>query len=57
MKIKMLTGLVTERSVKRPGDVIDMPKADAIRMIKAKFAIPYRGDCPETAVTEPAETR
>lgn len=57
MKIKLLTGLVGPIVALSPGDMVDWPDGEAIRLITAGSAVPV-APAPERAVLPPAnETR
>lgn len=55
MRIELLTDLTTIYRAYRPGDVVDFPKADALRLINRGLASPVRGQKPELAVASRGE--
>lgn len=54
MKIRMTTGLSGPEYSLGPGDERDFPKAEALRLIDAGFAVPVADDKPERAARNPA---
>jgi hypothetical protein len=50
MKIKLLVSRATATGAENRGDVIDVPDAEAIRMIDAEQAVAVRESAPERAV-------
>jgi len=51
MKIKLLTARATATGAENRGDVIDVPDAEAVRMIEAGQAEAIRQAAPEKAVS------
>lgn len=56
MKIKLLTGLVGPRVALNPGDIVDWPNGEAIRLVEAGVAVPVASE-PERAVLPMAAER
>ena len=50
MKIKLLVSRATATGAENRGDVIDVPDAEALRMIAAEQAVAVRESAPERAV-------
>ena len=50
MKIKLLVARATANGAENRGDVIDVPDAEALRMIEAEQAVAVRESAPERAV-------
>jgi len=54
MRVELLVSRATPRGAERPGDVLDLPKREAMRLIQAGHAKPVRTRAAEKAV--PAKT-
>lgn len=50
MKIELLVSRATVMGAENRGDVIEVADAEAIRMIEAGQAVPFRSSAPELAV-------
>lgn len=57
MKIKMLVSFAGAGFSASPGDEIDRPDAEAIRLVQKGYAVPVSGTAIETTDVKPAETR
>lgn len=55
MRVELLTVYSTLRRAYRPGERIDLPEADAIRLIERELARPVRAEGIETAEPPRAE--
>jgi len=55
MRVKLLVSRATVGGRQLPGDVIDVPRDEALRLIACRSAIPVRGRKKQEAVINVAE--